>query len=165
MSDLSAIDISVSPVKKFEEFLVTRGERFTQERRSIVEEVFSDHEHFDADQLVARMQQRSDGRRVSKATVHRTLKVLVEAGLLRKVARIKRREVYEHDYGYPQHDHLICEECGSLIEFTNESISKILEEVSTKHGFRVEGHRLEVYGLCQKCSGPVKRSHPMLDRI
>ena len=165
VGDLAAIEIAVQPLEKFREFLATRGERFTQERQIIVEEVFSDHEHFEPDQLVARMLKRDDGRSVSRATVYRALTLLVEAGLLRKVARSKGREVYEHDYGYPQHDHLICKKCGSLTEFTNDSISRILEEVSATYGFRKAGHRLEVYGLCRKCSGPVKRRHPMLDRI
>jgi len=159
------MSVAVSPLDKFREYLATKSKRLTQERAIIVEEVFSDHEHFDADQLVERMQQREDGRRVSRSTVYRTLKGLEEAGLLRKVARNDNREVYEHDYGYPQHDHLICKNCGSLTEFTNESISKVLEEVSSDHRFRMAGHRLEVYGICEKCSGPVQRRHPMLDRI
>src|SRR5262249_60389501 len=99
---------------KFREYLVKRGKRLTRERETIVEEVFSSHEHFDTDQLVRRLEDRTDGRRVSRATVYRTLLDMVAAGLLRKVARSQKREVFEHDYGYPQHDHLICRKCGTL---------------------------------------------------
>ncbi len=165
MSELSAVEVAVSPVDKFAEFLATQAMRLTMERRIIVEEVFSQHEHFDADQLVSRLSQRSDSRRVSRSTVYRVLSLLEEAGLLRKVARAAGKDLYEHDYGYPQHDHLICHECGSLTEFRNEEISRILEEVAGEHGFRMDGHRLEVYGLCAECRRPPKRRHRKLDMV
>src|SRR5690606_15477061 len=142
MSELAALSVSATPMEKFQEFLVTRGKRMTRERNIIVEEVFASHEHFDAEQLVDRLSRRRDGRRVSRSTVFRTLGQLVEAGLLRSVARQDGREVYEHDYGYPQHDHLICRKCGSLIEFHNSDIRDILEEVARERGFRMEDHRL-----------------------
>jgi Fur family transcriptional regulator, ferric uptake regulator len=163
MSELASLEVAVSPVEKFEEFLRTKGKRLTQERSIIVQEVFSGHEHFDAEQLVARLSRRRDGRSVSRSTVYRTLGWLEEAGLLRKVARTNDRDLYEHDYGYPQHDHLICGKCGELIEFHNQAISEILEEIAAAHGFRMSGHRLEVHGKCEKCSRPPQRRHRKLD--
>lgn len=153
--DLSPeLDSSISPVEKYREFLATKGLRLTRERSIIVEEVFASHNHFDAEQLVQRLAQRTDGRRVSRSTVYRSLILLEEAGMLRKVARQDDRDVYEHEYGYPQHDHLICKKCGTLFEFHNEGISELLEEIARQHGFRMEGHRLEVSGLCTACSRP-----------
>src|SRR3954469_12933619 len=153
-SDLPDVEVSASPREKLEEFLATRALRLTPERSAIVDEVFSSHKHFDGDELTARLNNRKDAIRVSRATVYRALRLMVEAGLLRRVARPNGREVYEHDYGYPQHDHFICRDCGDLVEFQNGAISEILEEVAARHGFRVSGHRLEVYGLCQNCSRP-----------
>jgi Fur family ferric uptake transcriptional regulator len=154
MSELIALNVAATPMEKFHEYLVTRGMRMTRERAILVEEVFASHEHFDAEQLVERLSRRRDSRRVSRSTVFRTLRQLVEAGLLRCVARQDGREVYEHDYGYPQHDHLICRKCGSLTEFYNSGIRDILEDVAREHGFRMEGHRLEVSGLCDNCCRP-----------
>lgn len=165
MNELSAVEVAVSPVDKFSEYLATQGMRLTMERRIIVEEVFSHHDHFDAEQLVNRLSQRGDGRRVSRSTVYRVLTLLEESGLLRKVARTAGKDLYEHDYGYPQHDHLICHECGNLTEFQNEDISQILEEVAATHGFRMDGHRLEVYGMCTDCRRPPKRRHRKLDMV
>ena len=165
MSDLASLDVAVSPVQKFQEYLATKGQRLTTARAIIVNEVFATHEHFDAEQLVARLSRRADSRRVSRSSIYRTLVSLEEAGLLRKVARTKDRDVYEHDYGYPQHDHLICGKCGTLIEFRNQSISEVLEEVAAEHGFRMSGHRLEVYGLCDGCSRPPQRRHRKLDMV
>jgi Fur family ferric uptake transcriptional regulator len=79
---------------------------------------------------------------------------LEEAGLIRKVARQDDREIFEHDYGYPQHDHLICRQCGKLIEFHNDEINDVLAEVARRYDFRMEGHRLEVQGLCDECCRP-----------
>ncbi len=166
VSDFAPKEVAVSPVEKFTEFLSTRKMRLTQERDIIVREIFSDHEHFDVDEIVARLDKPIDGRiRVSRATVYRTVSSLEEAGLIRKVARTNDREVYEHDYGYPQHDHFICEKCNKLIEFRNEEISAILEKVAMEMGFRMVGHRLEGYGICAECAKPPTRRHRKLDMI
>ncbi|MFM7867298.1 MAG: Fur family transcriptional regulator, partial [Planctomycetaceae bacterium] len=84
---------------------------------------------------------------------------------IRNRARSNDREVYEHDYGYPQHDHFICEKCSQLVEFRNEEISSVLERVSAEHGFRMKGHRLEVHGICDACARPPVRRHRKLDMI
>jgi Fur family ferric uptake transcriptional regulator len=136
--------------------------RLTPEREAVVEYVFSSHEHFDADQLAAQLSQRG----VSRSSVYRHLALLVKAGLLRKVVRANNREVYEHDYGYPLHDHLVCKKCGKLTEFPHAELSKILEDVARQHGFRMESHRLEVLGVCAECSRPPRRTgHRKLDMI
>lgn len=165
MSDLAAIAVDVPPPERFREYLATQGMRLTRERAIIVDEVFASHEHFDAEQLVGRLVQRTDGSRVSRSTVYRALAELEKAGLLRKVARSNDREIYEHDYGYPQHDHLICKKCGELTEFQNPELKAILQQVAADYGFRMEGHRLEVSGICANCSRPPSRGHRKLDMI
>ncbi len=165
MPELTSVRVSVSPIEKFREFLATKGMRLTREREIIVNEVFSSHEHFEPDQLVARVTRRDDAQRVSRSTVYRTLSSLEEAGLLRKVARGEHGDVYEHDYGYPQHDHLICQKCGDLIEFHNKAISKLLDEIADEHNFRMSSHRLEVYGTCDNCLRRPRRRHQKLDMV
>lgn len=162
---LKALETSVSPAEKLREYLMTRGKRFTREREIIVEEVFSTHEHFETDELALRLTNRKDGKRVSRATVYRALVEMEGAGLLRKVARPNGREVWEHDYGYPQHDHMICEICGDLTEFHNDAVQAIIEEVASQHGFLKKSHRLEVYGTCEKCRRPKARRFRKLDMI
>lgn len=167
MSELSSLDVAVTPAEKFQEFLATKGMRLTPERAIIVDEVFAGHEHFDADQLIERLSTRKSGRRpVSRSTIYRALGWLEEAGLIRKVAQTEQGSgIYEHDYGYPQHDHFICKKCGTLIEFHNEAISRILEEVAQEHGFRMTGHRMEVHGTCEACNRPVQRRHRKLEFV
>lgn len=165
MADIVSLDMKVSPVDKFREYLMTKGQRLTREREIIVDEVFSDHEHFDTDQLVDRLSGRNDKRRVSRATVYRALSAMEDAGLLRKVARPNGREVWEHDYGYPQHDHMVCSECDQLFEFHNDEISSLIEKIASAQGFFRTSHRLEVYGTCEACRRPQRRRHGKLDMI
>jgi len=155
---LEKVDVALTPMQRFEEFLQSRGKRVTQERRRIVEQVFSHHDHFDAEDLVEKLRAAGQGERVSRPTVYRTLSALVEAGLLRKMV-LNGRSVYEHDYGYPQHDHLHCTKCGKLIEFHSDELEAIRDAVAKTHQFRVLGHRLIVDGICAECSRPKRRSH------
>lgn len=150
---LGEVEVALSPLERFQEFLQSRGKRVTQQRRIIVEQVSSAHDHFDADDLIAQLQRGDEGRKVSRPTVYRTLTELVDAGLLRKMT-LNGRAVYEHDYGYPQHDHLHCVKCGKLIEFSSEAVKQIRDAVSREHQFRVTGHRLIISGVCRECSRP-----------
>jgi Fur family ferric uptake transcriptional regulator len=146
---LGPLLLTSRPEEKFGEFLAIRGEKLTEPRRLLVRHVFDAHKHFDADELAAEL--RGAGRRVSRSTVYRTLRLLVEAGLLREL-RLTNRTVYEHDYGYPSHDHLHCSECNTIIEFRNDEVRKLSEAVSREHGFRPVGHRFIITGLCPACS-------------
>ncbi len=146
---LSPMLVTDSPEEKFREFLEIRGEKLTEPRRILIRHIFDSHKHFDADELVADL--RASARKVSRSTVYRTLRLLVEAGLLREL-RLTNRTAYEHDYGYPSHDHLHCTECNRVVEFNNDEIRKIRETVSLEHGFRAEGHRFMITGICPTCS-------------
>jgi Fur family ferric uptake transcriptional regulator len=147
---LRSVEVALPPRERFEEFLQSRGKRITQQRRIIVDHVFARHEHFDAEWLIAHLARVAGERRVSRPTVYRTLSELVEAGLLRDM-ELGGRMVYEHDYGYPQHDHLYCLKCHKLIEFHSPELARIREAVAQEHQFRVSGHRLIVSGICADC--------------
>ncbi len=150
------------PVDQFREFLEIRGEKLTEPRRVLVRHIFSSHKHFDADELVADLQR--DGQRVSRATVYRTLRLLVEAKLLREL-RLTNRTAYEHDFGYPSHDHLHCTSCNNVIEFSNEEVRRIREDVSREHGFKATGHRFLIMGECPSCVRAKSRPRRRLDLI
>jgi Fur family ferric uptake transcriptional regulator len=157
---LGSVEVALSPQERFEEFLQSRGKRITRQRRIIVDQVFSHHEHFDADALVADMIRVARGEKVSRPTVYRTLAELVEAGLLRKMV-LDGRAVYEHDYGYPQHDHLYCQQCGKLIEFYSDELQQIRDAVGRENQFRVTGHRLIITGTCSECRQARQRNRPV----
>lgn len=150
-SALEAVPVSQTPVERFEEYLVARGLRKTDQRRFLVEQVFSHHEHFDADQLIDQLPRRGQPNYVSRPTVYRTLKEFVDAGLLRRF-ELNGRSIYEHDYGYPEHDHLHCVKCNKLFEFQSEELLRHRDDIARAHRFRVRSHRLIIQGVCQECS-------------
>ena len=160
---LGSVEVALKPHERFEEFLQSRGKRITQQRRKIVTEVFKHHNHFDAEDLVAQLTRVFGHRQVSRPTVYRTLGELVDAGLLRDMV-LGGRTVYEHDYGYPQHDHLHCQKCNKLIEFHSEDVSRIRDAVGAEHQFRVTGHRLIISGICAECRSQ-KRPTRKLDLV
>ena len=147
---LESVDVALTPQQRFEEYLQSRGLRQTGQRRYLVEQVFTRYEHFDADALIENLPPKGHKDYVSQATVYRTLKEFVDAGLL-NCFQLDGRTVYEHDYGYPQHDHLYCTHCRKLIEFQSGSLGDLIHRVGNEYGFRVNDHRLIINGLCAEC--------------
>lgn len=160
---LESIQVSSSPRERFVEYLQSRGKRVTQQRLQLVDHIFERHDHFDADELIASVAQ-LEGGKISRATVYRTLDELVDAGLLRAM-NLTGRRVYEHDYGYPQHDHLHCKKCDQLIEFASDELVALRNAVAREHGFRVSGHRLIITGVCADCSRKQNRPQSPLDLV
>ncbi len=147
---LGPVRVALPPAERFSQFLQSRGKRITQQRQVIVETIYSHHDHFDADELMEHLQELIARRKLSRPTIYRTLTELVEAGMLRKM-NLGGRSVYEHDYGYPTHDHLYCQVCNKLIEFHSEALEQIRDAVAQEHSFKVLGHRMFVTGLCADC--------------
>ena len=148
MASLSPMPVAERPEDKFAEFLAMRGHRQTKERHELVRHIFQYHDHFTAEDLLLEVKQKKMV--VSRPTIYRTLNLLVEAGLLRKL-RFGDRDAYEHDYGYPEHDHLYCTKCNKIIEFHNEELIDLRERVCREQNFRAESHRLVISGLCDEC--------------
>jgi Fur family ferric uptake transcriptional regulator len=158
---LPAVEVSQTPEEKFEEYLVSRSEakRFTGKQRDLVRHIFAKHKHFDTDVLIDDL--KAAGKRISRATVYRTLSELVKAGLLRRL-EVGPRTVYDHDYGYPQHEHLVCETCGLMIEFQHPDIEAAVRQVVADHQFRADGHSLVVRGTCRDCAAARAAQHRLV---
>ena len=161
---LGTVQVSSSPQERFAEFLQSKGKRITQQRRILVDYVFERHDHFDAEELILNLAQLPEGTKVSRPTVYRTLNELVDAGLLRRM-NLGGRAVYEHDYGYPQHDHLHCTKCDELFEFRSEELKAIRDAVAAETSFRVTGHRFIITGICADCSSKNHRRQSPLDLV
>ena len=148
---LPAVVVSQSPEDKFREFLASRPkpQRYTEQQRYMVRYIFSQHNHFEAEQLIDDMKRA--GFRVSRATIYRTLAKLVDAGLLRRL-EVGTRTVYEHDYGYPQYEHLYCDKCRRMIEFQNPAIEAVVRDVCRDNGFVPSGHTFIIHGTCAECN-------------
>jgi Fur family ferric uptake transcriptional regulator len=135
--------------KKFRDYIQSRGLKFTPEREAILKHVFENRGHFEAEELLIDM--RKNRKRVSKATIYRTLALLVKSGLLREVIFGEKHAHYEHVYGCNHHEHLVCIKCGKIIEFSDEEIEKFQDEVCVKNKFKPESHRFQITGYCEDC--------------
>jgi len=137
--------------ERFLQFLRGRGHRVTQERLALFEEIFAQHKHIDAEELLATIKSR--GLKISRATVYRNLDLLVECGMVRKQRLGRDRFLYEHVHGGQHHDHLVCTGCGRVVEFMSPGIAALQSEICRAHGFVPTRHTLQISGLCNDCAG------------
>jgi len=141
---------------RFSEFLARNRLRLTRERRTILYEMLQVRGHFDADSLLAHFRRR--GSAVSRATLYRTLARLVEAGLVHRVEMAAGQAQYEVMVGRHHHDHMICLECGRIVEFESRDIERLQEEICRRKGFRMTGHMHQIRGRCAACAGGAGRA-------
>lgn len=145
--------MSLSPdpfVRLFSRYLRDQGLPVTQQRESVAQVVFSTSGHLSVDDIEREL--RRDGYRIGKATIYRTLDLLLRSRLVEEHDFGEGFKRYEHRLSRePVHEHLVCLECGRLIEFRSDEVRSIEQRVSAEHGFLPSRHRLEVYGLCRGC--------------
>jgi Fur family ferric uptake transcriptional regulator len=133
----------------FVDFLKKKDARVTQARKIVLTQVFSRHDHFCADDLAAELS--SGMNHVSRGTVYRTLSLMEEAGLVRVIRDTDVHAHYEHTFNHPHHEHMICDQCGEFIEFSDEKIMKLITQSCKEHNFTERNHRIVVFGTCSGC--------------
>lgn len=136
-------------LQAFHRYVRERGMRMTPERLALFEEIFSRHEHVDADRLHAEMERK--GRKISRASVYRNLDLLAESGLVRKHRLDRHRYLYEHIHVGLSHDHLVCQECGRVVEFVSPAMRELQRELARAHDFDPDASSVHVVGRCLVC--------------
>lgn len=136
-------------VAEFQEFLKQKQLKLTSQREAILKRALRTRKHFSAEELFEALREEKSG--ISKATVYRTLSLLVEAGLLAEHDFERGHKLYERATHQCHHDHLICISCQRIIEFQNEEIERLQEEVAERHGFAMISHTHQIFGRCQRC--------------
>ena len=129
----------------FRTFLKSKDLKITRQREILLRRIFEKEEHFSAEALEDRV--KGDG--ISKATIYRTLQLLVECGLIAEVALKDDRRMYEHTYGHDPHDHIVCVDCHKVFEFDAAAISGMEKRIAGELGFVPVGHRLRVEATCE----------------
>jgi len=135
---------------RFEAFLRERKLKLTGERMAILAVVYRRASHFDAEALHAEL--RESGADISRATVYRTLDLLVQCGLVRKHSLGATHANYEAAQD-EHHDHLVCIQCGKVLEFFRPDLEKLQESICSEQGFQAFHHSLQIFGLCSQCKG------------
>ena len=131
-------------------WIAEKGLKATRQREQIVDAFFAANAHVTVEELLERV--RRVDPRVGTATVYRTMKLLVDAGLASARQFGEGHVRYEAAGDRHHHDHLICTSCGTIIEFENDRIEHLQGAVARRHGFTVSHHKMELYGLCRDCA-------------
>jgi Fur family ferric uptake transcriptional regulator len=134
---------------QFRSFLHGQSRRATGIREEIIGAAMACRGHFDVDDLVQKLRKRGSG--VSRASVYRALPLLVEAGIVEPTVSPGDRQRYEIRGAREHHDHLVCDECGTVVEFQFEAFEVLQREVAAKYGFSLTGHSHQLFGTCPKC--------------
>lgn len=143
------IEAREEKIKAFRKFLNERGLKATTQRDSIVEAFLSISGHVSTEELYRLVNEMNP--KIGYATVHRTLKLLKDCGLASEREFGDKYRRYEPTSLEEHHDHIICTNCGEILEFENTSIEKLQEEVAQEKNYTIFRHRLELYGLCSRC--------------
>lgn len=134
----------------FQDYLRRHHVKLTSPRAEILQAVLNMGQHFEAEQLLFKLRQR--GLRVGKATIYRTLPLLVDSGILKQVHFSDQQAHYEFALGELPHDHMVCRQCGRIIEFSSTRVQVLRDELAGEHEFIPLSHRFQISGKCSSCT-------------
>jgi Fur family transcriptional regulator, ferric uptake regulator len=133
----------------FMEYLQEHKLKLTPHRQLILDTFLGNEGHRSVEDIYRVVREKDP--RIGYTTVYRTMKLLAECGLAREIDLADGITRYEHLYNHQHHDHMICMQCGSSIEFYDPDIEALQDEASEHLGFKVLDHKLQIYGLCSDC--------------
>lgn len=137
-------------IQIFRRYLREQGLPVTPQREAVANVLFNSTGHLSVEDIEGKL--RGAGERIGKATIYRTVEILVRSGLVEEHDFGEGFRRYEHLFGQaPVHEHLICINCHHVVEFQSTEVVRLQEETARYHGFIPTRHRLEIYGLCPNC--------------
>lgn len=135
--------------RRLSSYMERRGLRSTAQRRLVTDVFFRSEGHLSIEDVLERVRRKDP--KVGYATVYRTLKLLKESGLAYERHFGDGVSRYEVAHADEHHDHLICMECGKIVEFEDDRIEHLQDELARSHGFQLRRHKHELYGVCADC--------------
>ena len=136
-------------LNRFKEALKKEGLKYTPQRTAVLEEIIKDKGHRESEEIYLAL--KKGGQHVSRATVYRTMDILVNNGFARKMNLGDGRARYESKVNSPHHDHLVCMDCGLIVEFMDQKIEDLQDEIAIQYEFQLKRHIHQLFGLCKKC--------------
>ena len=138
-----------SLLNRLKKALKNEGLKYTPQRTAVLEEIIKDKGHRESEEIYLALKKR--GQHVSRATVYRTMDILVNNGFARKMNLGDGRARYESKVNSPHHDHLVCMDCGLIVEFMDQKIEDLQDEIAIQYEFQLKRHIHQLFGLCKKC--------------
>tara|TARA_A100001011_G_C13870691_1_gene658852 strand:+ start:216 stop:650 length:435 start_codon:yes stop_codon:yes gene_type:complete len=135
--------------EKFQTYLEEKDQRYSAQKKEIFDAIIKQNDHFEIDSFISEMY--TKGRNFSRATVYRTVKQLLDAKLIQKIAAQDGKVFYECNEELEHHDHIICNQCGKIFEIKDKSIEKKIQEECNKINFKIEYRSVHIYGICEAC--------------
>ena len=132
-----------------QKYITQHNLKITKQRRAVLEAFLGIEDHISAEDLYKIVSAKEP--KIGLATVYRTLSLLTESGLAAELDFGDGQKRYEHKYQHSHHDHMICTQCGKIIEFQNPMIEKLQEDAAREHRFEMTSHKLDLFGLCSDC--------------
>jgi len=139
-----------NPHKVFEAYLTKHESRYTTQKKAITTEIFNATDHFEVEDFIDSLRKKDIS--FSRATVYRTIKQLLEAGLLQKISTQDGKVFYEGTSNQKQHAHVICNVCGKILEIKDKRLTELIDECCDDLGITVEYQSLHIYGKCTDSS-------------
>ncbi len=137
-------------LNRFKVLIKENGMKYTKQREVILETLFFSNNHFTPESLYLLIKDNYPKLNIGIATVYRTLNFLEESELATSISFGMHGKKYEFG-GKEHHDHLICKECGDIIEFLDDIIESRQEEIAKKHNYKIQSHNMQIFGVCPKC--------------
>ena len=132
-----------------EEYISVNNLKITKQRRTVLKIFLESKDHVSVEELYNTVLKTEP--KIGLATVYRTLALLTKSGLALEMDFGDGQKRYENCYRSLHHDHMVCTECGKILEFNHPLIEKYQEEVAKQKNFKITSHKLDLFGLCQDC--------------
>jgi Fur family ferric uptake transcriptional regulator len=136
-------------LQTFQEHLGRQGLKLTRQREEILRALMAAERHLGIEELYDSLKRQDPS--IGRATIFRTVKLLQECGLVAEVGSVDGRAKFELKADRPHHDHMICVECGRIIEFQSPMMERFQDGAIRRHGFVALWHRHEIFGRCKDC--------------
>lgn len=145
-------DVDIEQLEEqFKTFVYRQNGKVTNERLALLRTLYSNDGHFSVDQILELMKEQSF--QISRATVYRTLDLLVQSGLIKKLSLDGQETMYESALTSGHHDHIVCINCGKIEEFFNEELEKLQDDILKLHNFEMVRHVHLIYARCMPDCG------------
>ncbi|ARQ97451.1 Fur family transcriptional regulator [Campylobacter lanienae] len=138
-------------LERFKRVLRDNGLKYTKQREVLLQTLYNNSEHFTPEQLYLYIKERHPGLNVGIATVYRSLNLLEESGMVTSISFGAQGKKFELA-NKPHHDHIICRQCGVIVEFEDQVIEKRQLTIAKDNGFKLTGHIMQLYGVCSECN-------------